>query len=449
MEFSTMALNELLCEKGHACACGRVHKTGLRKVFLGAGVLNSLADALQEAGVSHPFVVSDANTDVVAGDKVRGLLQEAKIPYHSFVFPPVSGMLEPDERSVGALCMAFDPACDGILAIGSGVLNDCCKTLAHAAHVPSIVVGTAPSMDGYASDNASMIQNHSKVSLYNASPVVIIADTDILVAAPEDMLKAGLGDMLAKYISICEWRISHLITDEFYCENIAQLVRSSLAKIRQNAEALLQREPAAIEHVVEGLILSGVAMSFAEISRPASGLEHYFSHLWEMDALQQGKTPSLHGIQVGVGTCLTLKCYDKLRGYTPDEKAATEKVQHFSAEEWERGICADFREDTARELLDLEKKAQKNSPQMHAVRLQKLLAHWDQIQQIMADELPTSDSIIALMQKLGMAVTPQNIGLTREDAVSALMHSRDIREKYLTSSMLWDLGELENFAELL
>ena len=41
-----------------------------------------------------------------------------------------------------------------------------------------------------------------------------------LAEAPVEMMISGLGDMLAKYVSICEWRISNIINGEYYCEDI-------------------------------------------------------------------------------------------------------------------------------------------------------------------------------------------------------------------------------------
>ena len=448
-DFSKMTIKELLRPEGYACSCGRTHTTELREFQLGAGVIRELPAALARMGCKKPFVVSDENTDRVAGVQVRKLLDENNISYASHVFPPRAGHLEPDEYAVGAICMAFDPTCDVVLAVGSGVINDCCKVLAHTAHLPSLVVGTAPSMDGYASDSSSMVQDRTKTTLYNACPITIIADTDILATAPEIMLKAGLGDMLAKYISICEWRISHWVTGEYYCENIAGLMRASLNKIRESAQGLLQRDKAAIEGVMEGLTLSGIAMSFAKISRPASGLEHYFSHLWEMKALQ-GECPSgLHGVQVGVGTCLTLKLFDRLRTLVPDREKALNKVAAYSQEEWEKQMYTLFSEDVARGVIELENEIHKNDAQKHAQRLEQILLRWDDIQRLMAEELPTCDEIVSLMEELRMDTTPEELGLSRKDTLDAFFGAREIRDKYMTSSILWDLGVLEEFAQLL
>lgn len=268
-----------------------------------------------------------------AWPQVSAVLDTSGIPYRLYEFP--YDTVEPDEHAVGCLAMSFDRDCDVVLAIGSGVINDCCKVLAHALGVPSAVVGTAPSMDGYASNSSSMIQNRVKVSMYNACPAAVIADTEIMSRAPERMLWAGLGDMLAKYVSLCEWRISHLVTGEYYCENIAGLMRASLRKIVGVAPRLKERAPDTIGAVAEGLVLSGVAMAFAEVSRPASGLEHYFSHLWEMMALDRDAPCELHGVQVGVGTLLALQIYDEIKALKPDRERAERFMRNFSQDWWE------------------------------------------------------------------------------------------------------------------
>lgn len=443
-----MDLVELLAQEGHDCGCGKHHGCGLKFLKIGRGAVEALPEGMAAIGVKRPFVVMDCNTAKAAGDRVEGVLKAHDIPYVRFVFPG-TGRMEPDERAVGALTMAFDPRCDVLLAVGSGVINDCCKVVAHAAGLPSMVVCTAPSMDGYASNSSSMIQNRVKVSLYNACPQAILADTDILKTAPDVMLRAGLGDMLAKYVSVCEWRISHIVYGDPYCEEIAGLVRASLKKIVAHADGLMRREDDALAAVVEGLILSGVAMAFAEISRPASGLEHYFSHLWEMQSLQKGAPSDLHGIQVGVGTLLTLWIYENVLNIPQvDVEKARKAMADFSAEAWEAQARRIFG-GIAPEILALEERARKNDPAKHEKRLEIIAARWDDIRQIIAEELPSEKSIHDLMARCGLPLSPADLGLTAQDTVDALLGSRDIRDKYLTSSLLWDLGLLEETAEKL
>lgn len=446
MNFAKASLEELLKPGGHDCGCGKRHTTGVRIVNIGAGALLSLPQALFACGFRRPFVVCDANTYVAAGKRVTETLDGAGIPFALYTFSQTDGKIEPDEHAVGSLTMAFDASCDAIVAVGAGVINDCCKVLAHAAGRPMAVIATAPSMDGYASNSSSMIQNRMKVSLYNACAALIVADTDILCAAPMEMLHAGLGDMLAKYVSLCEWRVSHLVTGEYYCENVAGLVRASLEACVHAAHGLVRRDASAVEAVCRGLVLSGVAMSFAEISRPASGLEHYFSHLWEMMALDRGEPCALHGLQVGVGTLLTLDLLHRLSGETPNRALAQAAVQSFSRKVWEADMRRIFGKAAGAVIAMEQTVYHKNDPTKHDLRLSRIIAHWPDIQRIIREELPEPGAIDALMQSLGMPRTPASLGISDADTVNAYFGSREIRDKYLTSSLLWDMGLLEAFA---
>jgi len=191
--FDEMTLNELIRPEGHACECGKTHDTGLRFVRIGQGAVETVPEALAFLGAKKPFLVADHNTWQAAGEKVAEILKSHDIPFSSYVFPASRGHIEPDEAAVGSIAMAFDPSCDILLAVGSGVVNDCCRVMAHAAGNMHMVVGTAPSMDGYASNSSSMIVDRIKTSVYARCPQAIIADIDIMKEAPMELIRAGIG----------------------------------------------------------------------------------------------------------------------------------------------------------------------------------------------------------------------------------------------------------------
>lgn len=440
IDFSTASLETLIAKEGHDCACGRHHSMVMDFLRIEPGAVKYIPEGLKAIGGTKPFIVCDNHTKAAAWSFVEPVLKEAGIEYTLYCFP--FDHVEPDEHAVGSLTMAFDPSCDCVMGIGSGVINDCCKVLCHAIGCKQMIVGTAPSMDGYASNSSSMIRERIKVSLYNAAPAAIICDIDIIKNAPMRMLWAGFGDMLAKYIAICEWRISNLVTGEYYCENIANLMRASLKKIVENAPGLKTRDEKAVQATVEGLVLSGVAMSYAGISRPASGLEHYFSHLWEMMALDRGTDYELHGIQVGVGTLITLKLYDDIRNIKPSREVAEKFINEFKNEDWEKMIRSIFGQAAETVIRQEHTIFHKNDKDRHAVRLTKILEGWDDILRFIDEELPETEKIAALMKDLGMPMVPADIDISKEDTVNAFIGSRDIRDKYLSSTMLWDLGLL-------
>ena len=447
IDIADLSIDELIRPEGFDCSCGRHHRAALEYLKTGSGAVAELPRVLEGFHALKPFIVFDRNTKEAAWSKVKAVLKEAAIPYKPFTFYREN--LEPDEAAVGALTMAFDPGCDIILGIGSGVINDCCKILSKITGKRLIIVATAPSMDGYASDSASMIQNRVKVSLPAPCPSAVIADTDILKNAPLRMLQAGLGDMLAKYTALCEWRLAHLIIGEYYCPHVAALVRRSLKKCADHAQGLVKRDPAAVEAVVEGLVLSGICMSFAGCSRPASGLEHYFSHMWEMMALDRHETADLHGIQVGVGTCLTLEVFDRLLKEEPDWALAQAHTQSFDEAVWEEQMRGIFGK-AAEKVIDNEKdKYHKNDRELLARRLDAIRLHWKEIVSTARLELPDTRALLNMMRGLGMQAQPEDLGLSPLDVSNALTGSRDIRDKYLVSSLLWDLGKLEEYAAML
>lgn len=262
------------------------------------------------------------------------------------------------------------------------------------------------------------------------------------------MLWAGLGDMVAKYVAICEWRIAHLVIGEYYCESVAQVMRTALGKIVEAADRITQRDPDAIESIAEGLVLAGIGMAYAQVSRPASGLEHYFSHMWEMMALERGKPYDLHGIQVGLGTVLSMKLYKKLRQVKPDRAKAEAHMRAFDSAEWEAQVKRIFGK-TAGEIFEIEKNTRKNDPVAHARRLDRIIDNWDEILRIIDEELPDYDTLYRLMASTGMPMRPSEIGVPMEDVIDAFVGARDIRDKYLSCSLIWDLGLTEEFADYL
>ena len=445
-DFDRMSLEELVRAEGYDCDCGKHHVCALNYLKIGRGAIANVAEMVAALGCKKPFVVCDKNTYAVAGDRVCALLEAAGVAHVCYIIP--GEKLSPAEWEVGSALMRFDPSCDLILGVGSGVINDTCKVLGHAIGLPCAIVGTAPSMDGYASNSSSMEVNHVKVSLYNHCPIGILLDSEILAQAPMRMLWAGLGDMVAKYVAICEWRISHLITGEYYCEAIAGIIRAALRRIMAAADGITARDPDAIQSIAEGLLLAGIAMAYAEISRPASGLEHYFSHMWEMMALERGVPYDLHGIQVGVGTVLTLRLYQWIRTLRPDRARMETHAAAFDPAAWESQVRRIFGK-TADEIVAIENKTHKNDPDRLAKRIDAICANWDEILRIIDEELPAFEPLYALMKSTGMPLEPREIGVPDEDVINAYLGARDIRDKYLSCSFLWDMGLEAEAAEYL
>ena len=431
-----MSLEMMESLNGKMCGCGKLH-TFTSKVVVGQGVISKLPQIVKDFNVKKAFVIADKNTYKVAGETVCRLLENNSFIINSHVYRADS--LEPDEANVGLAIMNFNTDSDIIIGVGSGVINDIGKIVASVSNKPYIIVATAPSMDGYASATSSMTCDGLKKSLPSKCADVIIGDTDILCDAPLKMLSSGVGDMLAKYVSICEWRISNIINGEYYCEEIAELVRKSLKKCIDNADGLLKRDKAAVASVFEGLVVCGAAMKYAGVSRPASGVEHYLSHIWDMRAVEFGTPCELHGIQCALGTAIALKIYEKVLTFTPDKAFAIAKAEQFDYEKWSDELRR-FLGKGAESMIAIEEKEGKYNLNSHKKRFEIIIGKWDKITQIIKEELPNSKDFEALLDKLGLPKTMQEIGLDENILPMTFKATKDIRDKYVLSRLCWDLG---------
>lgn len=431
-----MSLECLFAMNGAPCDCGREHRFDAR-VICGAGVLEKLPEVARQLGAGKVYLLSDQNTWQAAGQRACELLESAGVQVSSFTLPEREP--HPDEQRVGAALMHMEPDCDVIIGVGSGVINDIGKMLAAAGNRPYVIVATAPSMDGYASATSSMTRGGLKVSISTKGADVILGDTDILRLAPLRLLQAGLGDMLAKYVSICEWRLANVITGEYYCEQVAQLIRQAVEQCVSRADGLLRREPDAVEAVMEGLIIGGVAMNYAGCSRPASGNEHYISHLLDMRGAALGTPVQLHGIQCAVGTLLTLRQYETLRSLRPNRQQALAAAARFDRKQWAARL-RDFLGEGAESMIALEEKERKYDPVAHEKRLARILDRWPRLLEIMEQELPPAAQVEALLLRLGMPTDLAGLGVEPELQPMLLRCCKDIRDKYVLSRLQWDLG---------
>lgn len=431
-----MSLQMLNKMNGKPCACGKTHRFFAR-VIAGDGVLEQLTGVVKEYGAGKVYVLSDANTYKAAAEQICALLESAGITVSSYSFPQVAP--EPDEHSVGSAVMHMEASCDLIIGVGSGVINDIGKILSALSGKPYIIVATAPSMDGYASATSSMTRDGLKISLPSRGADVIIGDSDILCKAPMKLLRSGLGDMLAKYISICEWRIAHLLVGEYYCEEIAQLVRYAVGQCVSHADGLLHGDRNAVMAVFEGLIIGGVAMNYAGLSRPASGVEHYISHVLDMRAVEFHQKAELHGLQCAVGTMTAAKLYEKLKQVTPDREKALAHAKAFEYAHWGETLRA-FLGKGAESMIALEAKEKKYDPALHAERINRIIDNWDAIMEIVSQEVPTVGELETLYRKVGLPGTLADIGEAESLLPTILRCTKDIRDKYVLSRLVWDLG---------
>ncbi len=432
------------------CACGRTHSTKFSNYVNASGAIHRIPDMLKELGYSHPYVISDTHTEAAAGAKIKKILTEAGIEYTDVVLQsPEVGDLPADENAIGSVILHYEPVCDIILSVGTGTINDTGRYFSFCIGKPFMLAATAPSMDGLVSGVAPLIRNHMKITFPAHAPLALCCDLDVMKEAPLRMLSAGAADILGKYNCLSDWKLSHIISGEYYCETLDAIMSGAIDKTMSCMASLNGRKPEDVSTLCDALTLSGIAMDFCGNSRPASGAEHHLSHYFEMQFLFDGIPAVLHGTKVGIGTVMTLRLYNELaKMERPDfAKLIAEIPNRPSFEAWEKEIRRAYR-GAADSVIALEKKAGKNDPEKLKERLQSIEQHWDEIVELAA-KVPQSDMVRDGLLAMDAPTRPADVGIKNEDVRDGIRYAKELRDRYTILQLLWDIDKMDDAVDLL
>ena len=290
------------------CGCGMDHRCGIHDIRIGSGLVTQVGEILRENGFPRRLLLIGDRDTLAAAAGLEESLTGFEVTRHCYDTLRVATM--DDVR----LVEDYLDRVDAVVAVGAGSIHDPSRLACARRNKPLCLFATAPSMDGFASYNAPIVDGGFKTTHAAKCPEVIIADTKILAAAPKALKSAGFGDMISKYIALIDWQVSHLVTGEAYCPRVAELTRTAVDRLMTMADRVTLEDEETAAAVLESLLMTGIAMSFTRTSRPGSGTEHILAHYWECIELLEGKIPNFHGEDVGVATLLTLREYEDLAG---------------------------------------------------------------------------------------------------------------------------------------
>lgn len=409
--------------RGGPCACGRTHTCAIQHIVIEKGALDKLP--LLTADYRRILLVADGNTYRAAGERIERLLSERVAKKVVF---PAAPIVIPNEDSVERVVSSLLDT-DLILGVGSGVIQDLCKYISKTQGVPYMVVATAPSMDGYASDGAAMIMGGMKVTYPSGLPLAIVADPDVMATAPMEMIRAGFGDIVGKYSALCDWELSSLVTGEYFCPEVYKKTLDIVESTVATADRILAREPEAIGKLTEALIAVGILMSYVGNSRPASGSEHHLSHYFEITGILTGREYLPHGIDVAYATVLTAEVRKALLASAWSGRPA----KAFSEED--RGEIARIYGPIASECIALQEKA----GSYQAARVPVYLEKEKKIRSVLSG-MPGPERILEILTNAGFDMEYFFSYYGRPVIEDGLRYAKELKNRYTVLWMAYDLG---------
>ncbi len=270
-------------------------------------------------------VVDDVNTDFAFGSRIFNGINGRFEALHI----TLADSLEADDEAINYI-RKKTASCDALIAVGGGTINDLCKYAAHLDGKPYIVFPTAASMNGYLSANASITVKGHKTTFPAHLPKAVFCDFSVISSAPVRLTKSGLGDSLARPTAQADWLLSHLLFNSAYDEKSFKLLEDAEAELFDNAVGIAKNDQKTIKILMELLLLSGIGMTVAGGSYPASQGEHMIAHTYNMLKKSVKKYKTLHGEEIGITSLHMAKRQEFLLKITPKILEAKFDKQHLS-----------------------------------------------------------------------------------------------------------------------
>ncbi len=359
------------------CVCGREHSLETRKVVVAEKALENFEEYMQELGLT--------GRRTVVYDEITWKLTEGKHVKadQNIVLDPKG--LRAEDILIENMMKDLDHP-EVIVAVGAGTIMDFGRYPAYKLGIPFVAIPTLASSDGFTANICSAIMNGQKKSTPMCAPVLVVADLDIISGAPARLIASGINDILAKYTSLADWRISHLVDGEYYCPMVADLAEHALKLMRGAADKYAATGVADHEAMTMAQMESGLTMQLMDNSRAASGAEHLMAHLVEMHPPRFENAEGIHGECVGVGTFQCIREYHKLASMKPKAKPFTPLTEAWVLEKFGERLAPGIMKENENDVLA-------------TFPSQNIVDHWDEIK-AMLDALPSVEEMDKLYADL-------------------------------------------------
>ena len=421
-----------------------------KALIIGQDVLKHTSQLFKEQfPAKNAIVIADSTTYKIAGACIvkqfesDGIAQE---PAFIYTDPNIYAEYKYVEELVQALRQH-----DAIpVAVGSGTINDLTKLAAHLTNRPYMCVATAASMDGYTAFGASITADGAKQTFNCPAPQACLADIDILSAAPTEMTAAGYADLFAKITAGADWILADALQIEAIDENAWSIVQDGLHQALSDPEGTKNGATNAVTQLTEGLMLGGFAMQWSKSSRPASGAEHQFSHLWNMEHhLNNGEHIS-HGFQVSIGTLAVTALYDLVLK-TDFKNLDIQKAlkQWPTLDELREQSLAIFKGTDFPEIGWQETRAKYIAHQELEKQLQTLKDNWHVIKEKLGNQIVPFEEAKLRLAKVGAPTEPEHIGIRKEKLRETFVRAQYIRRRFTVLDLAVRTGYLDQWLDQL
>ncbi len=397
-------------------------------IMIGDKAIDKFIEFCQQKQYEKLMIVADKNTAHALGDRVFQAVKQKgwDVIYH--VLDPEG--LHTDETTLTRVLNAYDAIPRLFVAVGSGTITDTVRFTSHRSQNQFVSFPTAPSVDAYTSKNAPVTISHLKGSIYCHAPIAIFTDLPIICASPKFLTASGFGDLISKLTASSDWKMSHLIWDADFDEEIYASGLRAGQRAAEVVDGIRTADPESMIAMMEGQFASGFCMADFGNSAPASGGEHHIAHVWEMMFHWEKKEGLYHGHAVGVAAIICAEWYQRLKALSRKDAGDLLERSEIPSRSTQIDAIEKNLPRIAGELIESNPiYLQLSDPaKLKSIR-ERILDRWDVVQAT-AEVVPDPNAIRAWIKSLGGPITPQELGVTKEQVEIAINYAHYLRERF-------------------
>ncbi len=429
----TWLIDDVVAGRWTDPATGRSAPTAYDRIVIADSLAGREAQLVRDLDLGNRFtVVADAATHAAMGARVAAALA-ALGPVETVTLDRPHA----DMATVRALAERLTGA-EGVVAVGSGTVNDLCKYVTGLDGRGYCAFGTAASMNGYTSSTASItLDSGLKVSLPSHVPSGVFIDLGVVAAAPGHLAAAGFGDCLARSVAQVDWWMSHRLLGTEYFEAPYTLQGGDEAELNRRVAGLARGDIAAHGALVRVLTLCGLGIAFTGVSNHGSMGEHQISHY--IDCFAGAAHPgTLHGQQVGVASLTMARLQQRILA---DPAPPVLRPTRIDAADMARRMGP----DVAAQCLDEFRR--KAFDAAGAERINRRLAEiWPALRAELAAFTIPVEEMARMLTEAGGPRSAAELGLDPAFYREAVVHCREMRNRFSFLDLAADAGWLAEFA---
>lgn len=423
---------ENLLDGKQMCFCGRKHSTKIEELYMQNGCVGQIRTYVESRKIRKILVLCKKEESEKC-HMIQKLLKGTGAVLQKLYMDTIE--ITSEIQYAGWILLRADPQTELAVIVGKGEWISISRYLCDRLGIPAVLVPTGITEINFCASWIAVREDGIPHFHKIAEPVAVYADPEMMEPVGKEELLLSCLELYGAWIALYEWRLSHSITEEYYCPYLEQ----EFLRVAKAAAA----QPC-LSSIMTAEMNAAVSLLITYADSPAliSGSYRLLKEFWSRGVpvfCRDGESRKESGsryLALDAAYCLV------------------SRIGNMVGDRWKvfEEMDSEYREDRIRRLygkqadfvLNLEKKTGKNSRDKIFVRRRRTETCYREIQKL-EYLLPSGEQIREIKRKCAFINKKEDLP-SEEEFYEGLLFASDMVNRYNGLRFLYDMGRLEQTA---